>query len=68
MDNNRTTFKALSIGDVFRFASEVDMPFSGMERGPWIKATSRRYMKADLDAKPMVCTIGTNKAEVIRDR
>jgi hypothetical protein len=43
MQPTRTRFGKLSIGQHFRFASEMDFPFSGMKRGECIKLSTRRY-------------------------
>lgn len=47
----RLKFKQLEIGTTFRFASEQDMPFSGMERGPWVKTGQRTYEKPAMKCK-----------------
>lgn len=39
----RTTFKALRPGEVFIFASERDLAFSGLARGPWRKLPHYHY-------------------------
>ena len=38
-------FKDLSLGEKFEFTSVDEFPFSGMERGPWIKKSARLYSK-----------------------
>lgn len=38
-------FKELHVGQKFQFASEHTMPHSGMERGPWVKSSARKYHK-----------------------
>ena len=70
------TFKQLSIGESFVFASENDPRFrcSGIERGPWIKLSARTYTKQtspfDADTKDHAfwnhnhCQIGSINVEV----
>ncbi len=73
-------FKQLKFGQIFEFASIKTFPFSGMERGPWIKFSSRKYRKLtnpfSLDrkerddhslfsSKEMECQVGSINVEVI---
>src|SRR5262245_1602326 len=44
--NPAMKFRDLRIGQQFEFASIRKFPFSGMERGPWIKTGSRTYESA----------------------
>jgi hypothetical protein len=60
----RFPFKELAIGFAFRFASEEDMPFSGMKTGPWRKLSARKY-RHEIDG--MVCRVGSWSVEVIPD-
>ena len=57
-------FRDLAIGAVFRFASERDMPNSGMAKGPWRKITVREYVHTE---DGMQCQVGTIAVEVIRE-
>lgn len=57
-------FRDLALGAVFRFASERDMPNSGMARGPWRKITVREYVHIE---NGLLCEVGTIAVEVIRE-
>jgi len=56
------TFKEISVGETFRFASETAFPYSGMKTGPWVKTSARGYKHLD---DGMSCKVGTVNVEVI---
>ena len=58
------TFNELSIGDVFRFESEVSLPYSGMARGPWEKISDRKYRH--LEDVGLVCVVGSLSVLVLK--
>lgn len=73
-------FKQLKVGQIFEFDSIKSFPLSGMERGPWIKMSSRKYRKltnpfslnrTDRDehvlfsSKEMECQVGSINVGVI---
>jgi len=51
-------FKDLSIGDKFRFDSEIHFPFSGMKRGVCRKLSPRKYEYVDEPDFP-TCKVGS---------
>ena len=54
-------FKELKIGDSFEFDNSR-FPLSGMERGPWVKTSARKYEKPG-----MRCQVGSINAELIKE-
>lgn len=40
-------FKDLLVGDIFRFARELDPQVNGMPYGPWVKVSARLYRHVD---------------------
>lgn len=62
----RTTFKALPIGTLFRFASEEDHRFSGLAKGPWVKRGPRTYIHAEEPpSRYGILQVGTIRVEVL---
>lgn len=62
----RFLFKELEIGHDFRFASEEDMPYSGLATGPWTKISPRKYIKASSECgKHDEYRVGSWNTEVI---
>lgn len=57
------TFSQLAIGDKFIFQSEVDYPFSGMAKGPWIKTSTNKYVDAEDPTSSH--RVGTTRVKVI---
>jgi hypothetical protein len=57
-----TLFKQLTVGTRFIFKSEVDFPWSGMARGPWVKVSARKYRHLHTNDEHGV---GTIRVEVI---
>lgn len=58
------TFKQLRIGDEFEFSSLYEFPYSGMERGPWVKLSPRMYERK---RDGMTCQVGTIHVPVERE-
>jgi hypothetical protein len=58
-----TVFKAIKVGERFRFGSEVDWPFSGMKTGVAVKISARKY-RYESDGTEYV--VGSVKAVVVR--
>ena len=61
------TFHDLKVGQQFRFQSEETMPYSGIEHGPWIKVSARKYEKVLGSGRPMQCRIGSVNVAVKLD-
>jgi hypothetical protein len=58
-----TIFAALTVGQRFRFSSEVDFPASGMKTGVCMKLSARRY-KYEADGQEN--EVGSIKAVVLK--
>jgi hypothetical protein len=63
----KKTFASLAIGAIFRFESEVSMPFSGMAHGPWVKCSTRTYVRLG-DNPQARHRVGTVKVMVLVER
>ncbi len=46
-------FRDLPVGSVFRFSGEIEYPYSGIAKGPWIKTGSRAYHHVDRSYGPL---------------
>ena len=46
-------FRDLSVGSHFVFSGEVEFPYSGIAKGPWIKRSSRTYQHVSGSYGPM---------------
>lgn len=58
----KLTFADLRVGETFEFSARAEFPYSGMERGPWVKTSARKYAKPGM----MECRVGSVKAGVFR--
>lgn len=61
-------FRDLNLGDAFEFRSVDQFPFSGMERGPWVKISARVYrtLEGDHRLAKHKLRVGSINAEVIK--
>jgi hypothetical protein len=57
-------FRDITIGETFTFASERDFPYSGIAKGPWIKISTRKYVR-HLDSDAIEYRVGSITAKVI---
>ena len=57
------TFKSLKVGEIFRFASELEWWSLGMKNGPFRKISIRKYTTLDGIQSYQV---GTIHAEILR--
>lgn len=59
------TFGSLNIGERFIFTGEIEFPYSGIAKGPWIKISPRKYRHESDDIE---IRVGSTSAEVASPR
>lgn len=57
-------FSQLTVGQVFEFNSVDEFPYSGLERGPWVKISPRKYAKKGIECRIGSTGTGVHLVEV----